>query len=85
MIEEVEITDTTETKNVFSLNLIAYLQMLDVSYELCNENNLFYAIVADDDELNQAIDKYKSDEKLQSFLHSFRQVRDEINSIRCKS
>lgn len=84
MIEEVEITDTTETKNVFSLNLIAYLQMLDVSYELCNENNLFYAIVADDDELNQAIDKYKSDEKLQSFLHSFKQVRKEINSMRCK-
>lgn len=82
MIEEVEITNTTETKNVFSLNLIAYLRMLDMSYELCNENNLFYAIVADDDELNQAILDYKNDTQLQSFLHSFKQVRKEINMIR---
>lgn len=58
--------------------------MLGFDYQLECDNNLFYAMLDDSDNLQQVVNQYKQDYKLQEFLHSFADLRKRINDMREK-
>lgn len=71
------------TRNIFSLNLLAYLKTLGIDYRLeLTGKSLYYAVVEDSQEISQAILDYKYDEKLQAFLSEFRDLRKELDKLR---
>lgn len=70
-------------KEIYSLNLIAYIKMVGLDYELHTDNGkLFYAKVEDDEDIDSVIGEYKDSRDLQEFLDCFRELRSEINSMR---
>lgn len=70
-------------RNIYSLNLIAWLSLHNVEFSLKSDNNrLWFAVVANDDEVNDLIELYKEDIGLQAYLDSYRALRSEIDGLR---
>lgn len=67
----------------YSLNLMAYLKDKGFDIEVKTDDGYkFYAIFESTKEALDAIDAYKKDKELHSFLQAYRELRKEINEMR---
>jgi len=77
--------ETKEYKKIiYSLNMLAFLKMKGVDYILDVADNLCFGLIDDSVENNFVIDEYKASGELQTFLHSYQSLRNEIKDIRNK-
>lgn len=69
--------------NTYSLNLMAYLKNRGFDLEIKTDNgNVIYATFEPTDEALAAMNNYKKDKELHSFLQTYNELRKNIKTLR---
>ncbi len=70
-----------ENRRIYSLNLISYLTKRGVLLNLdVNADGKLFATCKND--ITYLIEEYRNDKELQSFLHSYKIIRDKIKELK---